>query len=462
MSRYTKYPQGIDQKLPLPPSLKNDIILTPNHENLHANSYKQPFALVVDSRHRNMELYPNANNYVIQIPRYKDVLSVEITGADIPHSGFNIDATCNKLYLVDTQEMYEKYQQGMRVNGQSYVEVVIPPGNYEASDFASQIDPSNNAVMAVAYQCYYDYNGPVSYAYNTGILAMALHLAIPAFDFAVVFNYKTLKYVIVSNGLFGIVNLEPTPAAAAATISGSAPMYPADGYLGQNNGRYNPLPNCMWAILGFELKNYLPPPPNFYTYEPAPAPTGSATPALIDGAFDTLSVNYVQLAQGQRYDFPANATNLPLTTPALTATGDFVAYSLPNRANFTGEKYIILDIPELNYRESTSVINNQFFCRIILDTDLNSTSLASYYNRGATDAFFPTTLAGVNTVKSIKASDIGNSKCIKYFTPSLGVLSKLTVRWLKHNGTPYDFQGQDHTLGFEIQTINQSAAYYNA
>ena len=453
-ARYTKYPQGIDQKLPLPPTLKNDIVLTPNHESLHANSYKQPFALVVDSRHRNMDLYPNANNYVIQIPRYKDVLSVEITGADIPHSGFNIDATCNRLYLVTTQEMYQKYQQGVRVNGQSYVEVAIPPGNYEASDFASQIDPSNNVTTAVAYQCYYDYNGPVSYAYNTGILAMALHLAIPAFDFAVVFNYKTLKYVIVSNGVFGIVNLDKDNYPPAAF------MYPADGYLGQNNGHYNPLPNCMWAVLGFELKNYLPP-LNFYKYETALAPTGSTTTALIDGAFNTQDPLYVQSAQGQKYDFPAGNTGLSATAPATVLTNEFMAYSLPNRANFTGEKYIILDIPELNYRESTSVINNQFFCRIILDTDLNSTSLAGYYNRGDSDTFFPTTLAGVNTVKSIKASDIGNSKCIKYFAPSLGVLSKLTVRWLKHNGTPYDFQGQDHTLGFEIQTITQSAAYYN-
>jgi hypothetical protein len=454
-ARYTKYPQGIDQKLPLPPTLKNDIVLTPNHESLHANSYKQPFALVVDSRHRNMELYPNANNYVIQIPRYKDVLSVEITGADIPHSGFNIDATCNKLYLVTTQDMYEKYQQGVRVNGQSYIEVVIPPGNYEAGDFASQIiDTSNNAV---AYQCYYDYNGPVFYAYNTGVLAMALHLAVLTFNFAVVFNYKTLKYVIVSNGVFGVVNLDKDNYAASSASSGiGSPMYPADGYLGQNNGHYNPLPNCMWAVLGFDLKNYLPPLQNFYTYQQTL--TDDTNTALIDGAFNTQDPLYVQISQGQKYDFPG----LFGIAEVLLDAGEFVAYSLPNRANFTGEKYIILDIPELNYRESTSVINNQFFCRIILDTDLNSTSLAGYYNRSATDAFFPTTLASVNTVKSIKASDIGNSKCIKYFTPSLGVLSKLTVRWLKHNGTPYDFQGQDHTLGFEIQTINQSAAYYKA
>ena len=445
-TRYTKYPQGLDQRMPTPPSLKNDIILTPNHENLHANSYKQPFALVVDSRHRNMDLHPNPNNYVIQIPRYKDVLSVEITGADVPHSGFNVDATCNKLYLVTTQAMYQDYQNGGRTNGTSYIEVVIPPGNYEATDFASLIKAGG-----VPYQFYYDYDGPANYKENTGVLAMALRLAIPAFNFYVAFNYKTMKYVIFSDGYFGIVNLDKDNYKG----TGNSTIYATDGYLGHNSGHFDPLPNCMYAVLGFELKNYL---PTIIYDSTTTSPTGGA-PGIIDGAFDTANANYVQIAQGQRYDFPTASTILP-GTAGVVGENMFVGYSLPNRVNLTGEKYLILDIPELNYRESTSVINNQFFCRIIIDTDLNATSLASYYN--SKSGFFPTTMAITNTVKSIKASDIGNSKCIKYFAPSLGVLSKLTVRWLKHNGTPYDFQGQDHTLGFEIQTITQSATYYNS
>jgi hypothetical protein len=445
-TRYTRYPQGLDQKMPTPPSLKNDIILTPNHENLHARSYKQPFALVVDSRHRNMDLYPNPNNYVIQIPRYKDVLSVEITGADVPHSGFNVDATCNRLYVVTTQAMYDEYQKGVRTNGVSYIEVVIPPGNYEATDFASQITNTGG----LPYQFYYDYGGHVHYKANTGVLAMALHLATD-FDFYVVFNYKTMKYVILADGYFGIVNLDKDNYKGAANST----IYATDGYLGHNSGHFDPLPNCMYAVLGFELKNYLP----LATYANQTSPTGGS--CIVDGAFDTTNANYVQIAQGQRYDFPVASTNLPATSSGNVPSDGYVGFSLPNRVNLTGEKYLILDIPELNYRESTSVINNQFFCRIIIDTDLNATSLASYYNK-TNEGFFPTTMAITNTVKSIKASDIGNSKCIKYFTPSLGVLSKLTVRWLKHNGTPYDFQGQDHTLGFEIQTIAQSATYYNA
>jgi hypothetical protein len=43
----------------------------------------------------------------------------------------------------------------------------------------------------------------------------------------------------------------------------------------------------------------------------------------------------------------------------------------------------------------------------------------------------------------------------------MGVMSKLSIRWLKHDGTPYDFQGNDHTLTFEVQTIKQSGTYFN-
>lgn len=464
-TRYTRYPQGMEQKMPLPPSLKNDIILTPNHESLHAKSNKQPFALVVDSRHRNAELYPNANNYVIQIPRYKDVLSVEITGADIPHSGFNVDGTCNKIYLVLTTDMYEQYLTGIRVNGTSYVEVTIPPGNYEAGDFASQITTDTSGTP---YQFFYDFDAPVLYKANTGVLAMALALAVKNYsptdasgvEFVTVFNYKTSKYTIISNLSFGLLNLDKDNFPPPTLVNGVFPPGPSDGYLGANSGHFDPLPNGMYAILGMELKNYFPANSTFFYANSPPTPTESG---LIDGAFDPTNTTYVQVAQGKNYNFPVAATDLSSVLLFVNATNPKtrVAFALPNRVNFTGEKYIILDIPELNYRESTSVRNNQFFCRIILDTAINTPSLADYFNRSATENFFPTTQACVNTVKSIKASDIGNSKCIKYFAPSLGVLSKLTIRWLKHNGTPYDFQGQEHSLGFEIQTIAQSAAYFN-
>jgi hypothetical protein len=214
--------------------------------------------------------------------------------------------------------------------------------------------------------------------------------------------------------------------------------------------------------------------------------------SLIDGAFDRNDPDYIQVAEGENYYFPplypisqgaggqytnnynpANPCDVSLTglsdkvnitaysyAPNFTyGGGQLCCYSLPNRPNLNGEKYIILDIPELNYRDLTSVKNNQFYCRILFDTPINITTLATYYNSGVFPAV--TNLASTNTVKSIKGADIGNNRCIKYFTPTQGVLAKLTVRWLKYDGTPYDFQGQDHAFHLEILTVKQTGTYFS-
>ena len=118
-----------------------------------------------------------------------------------------------------------------------------------------------------------------------------------------------------------------------------------------------------------------------------------------------------------------------------------------------------MDIPELNYRDITNINTKQFYCKILFDTAINVTPLQLYYN----SHIFPATtnLASVNTVKYIKAADIGNNRCTKFFTPTLGVLGKLTIRWLRYDGTPYNFQGLDHAINLEILTLNQSSNYFN-
>jgi hypothetical protein len=250
-------------------------------------------------------------------------------------------------------------------------------------------------------------------------------------------------------------------------------------------------------VLGFEMKNYFPVDSTIYTYQYSPSipykHCGYMTSGLIDYLFDPTNPTYVHVAQGQNYywppPYPVSATsqytnNYDPTNPCdsyltgladgvtilsnwvydpetqiSTFDGSFCIYSLPNRPNLNGEKYIILDIPELNYRDITSSSSKQFYCRILLDTAINITPLQLYYNSRLYPAV--TNLASVNTVKFIKGADIGNNRCIKYFSPTAGVLGKLTIRWLKYDGTPYNFQGQDHGLHFEITTLNQSATYFN-
>ena len=527
MSRYTKYPQGIDQKLPVPASMKNDIVLTPNHEALHANSSKQPFSLSVDSRDRNIELYPNANSYVIQTPRYKDVLSVELIAGDVPHSGYNIDNSNNIIYMIFTQDMFRQYYNGVRENGVSYIEAFIPSGNYELSDLISVSNTAtslgtNSTVKSFLYQSYYDIDGPNTYVANTGTITTAMYFAVQKYaetlddsdpdkanylliDFFSLYDLKTLKIILGSNAKFAIVNRDtdknvnnqPIPNFFINQTSAQA----GDSFLGVNNDRFTGLPNSAYNILGFNLKNYFPVIYEYQivTYIPNVGENSYWEISVIDGMFDKTDPDYVQTSKGYDYYYPPlypvgmgsnqysnnynpnNPCDLSLTGLDSNVTilstwqlvpgteysiyqdygsnSGFCVYSLPNRPNLNGEKYIILDIPELNYRDLTSTKNNQFYCRILFDTSINVTALTNYYNSDKYPAV--SNLATNNTVKSVKGSDIGNNRCIKYFTPTLGVLSKLTIRWLKYDGTPYDFQGQDHAIHMEVLTVKQTGTYYS-
>jgi len=530
MSRYTKYPQGIDQKLPIPPSMKNDIVLTPNHEALHANSMKQPFCLSVDSRDRNMELYPNPNSYVIQTPRYKDVLSVELIAADIPHSGFNVDSTCNVIHMIFTQQQFINYYNGIRQNGVSYIEAVIPPGNYEATDFASTNPATttgqNYIDKFVPYQNYYDLQGAQPYISNTGIVPEAMWLACQKYgnslsdddpdknsykkaDFICIFDIKATKFVILSNVKFAVVTREKDRNVANQPIPNfflnQTSAQTGDSFLGINNNRFSALKTDAYEVLGFKLQNYFPTINSIYEYQDLTyLPYLDKLPdieyikyGLIDGELDKTNPQYVQKSKGENYYYPTpypvsqgsggqytttynpmdpcdvsqtgldeNVTVLAEWIPGSEDTdgyytGSFCCYSLPNRPNLNGEKYIILDIPELNYRDLTSVKNNQFYCRILFDTPINMITTSSYFNNINSFNPAPSNLATTNTVKSIKGSDIGNNRCIKYFTPTQGVLAKLTINWLKYDGTPYDFQGQDHAIHFEILTVKQTGTYFS-
>ena len=472
MSRFTKlvsssstasYPAALDTRLPTPVSIKNDITLAPNHESIHANSSKQIYTLLVDSRDRNLELYPDPNEYVINIPRFRDVLSVELVAADVPHTGFNIDEQENLIYIATSDAMFQSYYIGQRIEGVSYLIARVPPGYYEASDLVSTIVAADTA-GSVNYQFYYD-PAPLGYTWNTGVVAQALHIACPTINFAVAFNRKTLKYVIIGDAPFAILNREidynnritQQSLYINGVYSPSINNATENGIYGTPN--FRPLPNAMYSVLGLEMRNYF---PVFNNFDYVASYPSGATTTLMDYAYPASSyTGTVSEAVGKNYFYPAPSEPFdpmnPFANPIGEPTGlggvagTYTVYNCPNRADLTGEKYVVLNITELNYRTGTNDVLDNYLARMLLDTPLNITPVGST----------TTTLASVQTVKAIKSSDIGNNRCIKYFTPPQGVLAKLSIRWMKHDGTLYDFNGNEHTLTFEVQTVKQSGTYFN-
>ena len=97
------------------------------------------------------------------------------------------------------------------------------------------------------------------------------------------------------------------------------------------------------------------------------------------------------------------------------------------------DRYIILDIGELNRLESNSEPADDTFMVIPVDYEKCTTKL-----------------------------DIGNiptQREIRYFSAPYPRLDRLTVRFLRYNGDPLFFNGVNHLLDFNVTALNQPGKY---
>lgn len=102
--------------------------------------------------------------------------------------------------------------------------------------------------------------------------------------------------------------------------------------------------------------------------------------------------------------------------------------------DLSGIKYVILDIPELHKLNSVNKHVDDAFAVIPFDCDCDSYSV-------------------------VNNASLPKQREITYFNPPEGRLSWLTIRFLTHDGEPYDFGGREHMLDFEIRALNQYGKY---
>lgn len=101
-----------------------------------------PAVLLVDSRDRNHDVYPQPSEYVIKLdPPYKEVVSVELVMADIPNSGYVIDESHNLIHFQDTD--------AMAATG-NYITAEIPIGNRTIDDICDKIEEQMTAASAIS------------------------------------------------------------------------------------------------------------------------------------------------------------------------------------------------------------------------------------------------------------------------------------------------------------------------
>lgn len=102
-------------------------------KNIYDTTTKD-YYIVIDSRDRNNDLYPNTNNYQIEFDNVlKSVISIELVSAELPVVQYNINPNNNVLYFDE---------------GGDELQAVIQQGQYDTiADLATGVqDALNNAV----------------------------------------------------------------------------------------------------------------------------------------------------------------------------------------------------------------------------------------------------------------------------------------------------------------------------
>jgi hypothetical protein len=66
---------------------------------LQKNSIRQSYVILIDSKNRNIELYPDPNYYVVNfnVP-FKNVIGFDIIDTSIPRTMYSVDKYNNTIY----------------------------------------------------------------------------------------------------------------------------------------------------------------------------------------------------------------------------------------------------------------------------------------------------------------------------------------------------------------------------
>lgn len=141
------------------------------YENEKHDLYFQEY-MVVDSRDRNHDDYPNANHYRVDLERHiNDVISIQLISAEIPKSEYIINNSNNKIYFQETTT---------QVNNGTYLTASLDIGNYTITELKTEIENKMSTVGTGNYT--------VTIHSRTKTLSIASDLNGPGFLFSLLFK----------------------------------------------------------------------------------------------------------------------------------------------------------------------------------------------------------------------------------------------------------------------------------
>jgi hypothetical protein len=404
MYSFSNFPDAIGKNLQQVNTDYDPLIIKPPDRNkTHGTMTRH---LVIDSRDRDYLLYPNSNQYRIEVPQeWKDVTSLELSLAQIPNTFYNITNSNNTFYISDSPNNI------LSVNipeGQYNNELLIDTLNGKYGDlfinFDSKLNFTRNPInLKLRIQSNRSNNQEFIYNLNYLLNNTCSPCKLNSIDKTIGFINKQfestmidLSYINVSFG--NITNISST----------SDQDYSLYKLVAQQN--YNGIEVDFTSV--FFINDY------FILQD------------RITG--DKYYCQIYEIKNDYTIVFEEMNNKNPTTISGNIFNNISILYS-PYIFQVENKPYVILNVKGANILNSIGAANNCYTVIPLLNLE--------------------------NTI--VNSNSIPVHSVIKYFNPPQGKLLWLDIEFLNYDGTLFDFRGQENMLVFIVSMLNQPGKYNN-
>lgn len=453
---------------------------------------------IVDSRDRNMNVYPSPSYYCMSFPdKFKNVTSIELKGSVIPKTEFNVNSENNKIAFnlqdfitnISIEERGRGYVDGVYTTPDVTVTAPAIAGGTQATVTVTVTNGRvTAAVITVAGTGYLrGYYGSSLQDPTNGFFRNAgasININIPKSD---PINFVRAEIGIqVGNEIVAVLNqgqydfANPNDSAVGLCREVTRALQVAtqdaidDGILALVGGgpttgaEYWPYAAVNDASGSCWLWT-----PNVNASENTNVAIQRGTPSgpylqdlffeLIWGESTVKDSNAVRvLGMGSSIPTSQGIPNTPLDKTS-GETSALVAWSSapvlgPNNYTITDfPKYLIMNIgvgpgDYVDRIDSVGTALDKGFATLVFDANAQDViwrAPAATPVDGTGNSSYATLLSKPGTLKGIKGPDF-DSKIINFGTSPIAELKTFCVGFYKTNGDPYDFHGEDHLLIFQV------------
>ena len=364
--------------------------------------------IVIDSQDRNKFLYKNANDYVMHFNSpLSDVIEVELISIDYKYSNYEFDSTNNELHIKHNTD-------------DAYV-VKIGKGNYTTSNMVTHFASQYNNFKNISGKSY--------------DITLKYHDIIDRYYFSTNTN--------------DIINVY---------FKGSEKTYPTTlyGNTTTNTGSYNYKTNTNGKYFGFSEKDF-----------------SNKLDIFSMSITDNTGGDYtLQLTINNKSDYQQLLDTLNIFDSTMTITFKYSGENVQNVNNskIKGFEIISDTIISLKLTIDSPVIVNEtissptFYTNIIIGDTIKTEERDKYVlldikelnrlkstNTNIHDSYVKIPIA---QSEQIYFNNTKNYGTVKYFNPILKTLDRLTIKIKDRGGKVLQSGGLDHTMVFAIKCLN--------